>query len=433
MKTAIGLRADVAAGPGNGSTPAHAGGVPPRRPRGRSSASITFVSLCLCVWVGFLPGCQGPRIRGPIRAIWVTRFDYRTPDDVKQIIDDCAAAGFNVILFQVRGNGTAFYRSKLEPWADELGGTDPGWDPLQVACEQAHRRGVALHAYVNAMPAWRGTQPPANPEQLYNRHPEWFWYDQHGNRQALSSFYVSLNPCLPEVRAYIVAVFEDLVSRYDVDGLHLDYIRFPNEPPATPRGSGIDYPRDARTLALFREATGKTPDDDPAAWNRWRTDCVTQVVADTHAMLRRVKPRAVLSAAVAAVRQNGLAHFQDAQQWMQDGLVDAVFLMNYTDSPETFAQRIDPWLEIESQAAVVPGLWFGRHEGKSVEEAAAAVKEQIEIARAKTGHFCLFAYSSLFDSRDQERRQRDERQRQIRQVRRDILLPVLKALAMESR
>ncbi|MGE0481604.1 MAG: glycoside hydrolase family 10 protein, partial [Phycisphaerae bacterium] len=161
------------------------------------------------------------------RAIWVTRFDYKSEADVQRIIRNCADAGFNQVVFQVRGNANAFYDSKLEPWAVELGGKHPGWDPLAVAVRAARARKVGLHAWVNVMPAWRGTKPPANPEQLYNKRPEWFWYDQHGNRQALSDFYVSLNPCLPEVREYHVDVFEEIVARYDVDGLHLDYIRFP--------------------------------------------------------------------------------------------------------------------------------------------------------------------------------------------------------------
>jgi uncharacterized lipoprotein YddW (UPF0748 family) len=390
---------------------------------------LTLTGLALAA-----TGCAtGRSIRQPMRAIWVTRFDYKTADDVRQIVHDCAGAGFNTILFQVRGNGTAFYDSKLEPWADELGGRDPGFDPLALAVEEAHERGVDLHAYVNVMPAWRGTEPPTNPEQLYHQHPEWFWYDQNGDRQALSWFYVSLNPCLPEVREYLVEVFRDLAARYDVDGLHLDYIRFPNEPPATPKGSGLDYPRDERTLALYREATGLAPDEDPEAWNRWRTDCVTEVVADIHRMLRRTKPRAVLSAAAGSVRERALHHFQDARRWMDEGVIDVVILMNYTDSPETFAERIDPWLEGGVGVPVVPGLWFGRHEGKPAEEATAAVREQIEIARAKTGDFCVFAYASLFDSADERKlAKRSTEQRGTRQIRRAILLPFLRELADED-
>src|SRR6185436_17598522 len=69
-----------------------------------------------------------------IRAIWVTRFEYQTESDVKAIVANCAALGFNTILFQVRGQADAYYRSSIEPWAERLGGRDPGFDPLEVAC-----------------------------------------------------------------------------------------------------------------------------------------------------------------------------------------------------------------------------------------------------------------------------------------------------------
>jgi uncharacterized lipoprotein YddW (UPF0748 family) len=400
------------------------------RPVGRNGL-LKLTPLCLCASVVLLAGCQtAPRLPQATRAIWVTRFDYKTPADVKQIIENCSQAGFNTVLFQVRGNGTAFYKSNLEPWADELGGKDPGFDPLELACREAHARDMELHAWVNVMPAWRGTKPPANPEQVYNKHPEWFWYDQHGTRQALSSFYVSLNPCLPEVRAYTVEVFRDLVAHYDVDGLHMDYIRFPNEPPAIPKDSGIDYPRDERTLALYREATGLAPDDDADAWNKWRTDQVTQLVADIQAMLRSTKPQVVFSASVGAVPKSALKHFQDGRRWADERLLDALILMNYVETAEDFLKRTEPWLADPPPIPVVPGLWFGRHKDQTTEEAANAVKEQIAAAREKTGNFCIFAYSSLFDSADQDELvKQSEEQRQTRAVRRAVLVPYLRELA----
>ncbi len=378
-------------------------------------------------------GCAtGPRVTEPMRAIWVTRFDYKTPDDVSRIIDNCADAGFNAVLFQVRGNGTVFYPSEIEPWAEQFDFEDPGFDPLALAIAQSHERGVELHAWVNVMPAWRGPQEPDYEGQLYHTHPEWFWYDKDGNRQPLvhqvgerrRGWYASVNPCLPEVREYLVGVFEELVANYDVDGLHMDYIRFPNEP-VVPGEKIPDYPRDERTLALYKEATGLAPDDDAEAWNQWRTDQVSRLVADIHAMLRHTRPRAVLSAAVGSVRERGLRHFQDGRRWMDDGTLDMQLLMNYTDDPEQFAERIEPWLSGESGVPVVPGLWFGRHPDASIEDATAAVKKQIEIAREKTGNFCIFAYSSLFDSSDRELTNQGGAQKSRRQIRREILLPYL--------
>jgi uncharacterized lipoprotein YddW (UPF0748 family) len=398
------------------------------------------VELCRTPLIGlaagmlFLCGCQAtPRVRQPVRAIWVTRSDYRSPEDVMRIMADCQAAGFNTVLFQVRGNGTAFYKSDLEPWADELGGSDPGWDPLALACEEAHARDMELHAWVNVMPAWRGTRPPTNPDQLYNRRPEWFWYDQHGQRQPLTTFYVSVNPCLPEVRAYLVDVFREIVTRYDVDGLHLDYIRFPNEPPATPPGSDIDYPRDARTLELYAAETGLSPDDDKARWNQWRCDQVTELVRQIRDMVHSVRPDLALTAAVGTRRESSLAHFRDDRRWAREKLVDAVIPMNYVDDPAEFEQRLDDWLAERPPVPVIPGLWFGRHRGKTPEEAAQRVRQQIEIARAKTGNFCVFSYAALFDRAAPDTGPQPDTQPSLRQVRRAVVVPYIQKLAASAR
>ncbi|QOJ15437.1 MAG: family 10 glycosylhydrolase [Planctomycetia bacterium] len=396
------------------------------------------VFVCTLILVVIPAGCAkrsahepaaAPSALAEARAIWVTRFEYRTADDVRRIIRNCADAGFNVVIFQVRGNGTAFYRSRLEPWAVELGGRDPGFDPLAVACDEARARRVQLHAWVNVMPAWRGTQPPVDERQLYNRKPEWFWYDQEGKRQALSSFYVSLNPCLPEVRQYLVEVFREIVAEYPVDGLHLDYIRFPSEPPASPRGGKTDYPRDAVTLAIYKAETGRAPDDDVAAWKLWRTECVTRTVADIRAMMRQVRPAAVLTAAVISVRENGLNRHQDAVRWVNDDLVDAAILMNYTDDPAEFDRRIDPWLLARQRGLVIPGLNVGRHANKPAEEAHAAIRRMMDIGVERTGTFAVFSYSALFDRQERTEGGDADRDAQTRAARREALLPVRRSAA----
>ncbi len=390
----------------------------------RSRGSLGFF-VCACA-VGLLlgTGCGG-RSTGPVKAVWVTRFDYKTPQDVTRIMENCHRAGFNTVLFQVRGNATAFYPSRFEPWDDAFGGKNPGFDPLGIACKEARRRGLSLQAWVNVMPAWRGTKPPENPHQLYNKRPEWFWYDQQGKRQELSGFYVSVNPCLPEVRKYLVDVFHDIVQRYDVDGLHLDYIRFPDEPPAIPKGSGIDYPRDERTLALYRQATGKHPDEDDMLWKRWRADQVTQLVSDIHQMMRRTRPRAVLSASLAArsITSGGLAHFQDSKTWINRGLLDQVYVMNYTDDPKVYTERLNPWLPFDGKTQLVPGLWFDNK--ISPEQGSRAVNDEIQIARNATGDFCIFAYSSLFDSRDDQLTRQSTEDSRKRQTRREMVLPTI--------
>ena len=170
--------------------------------RTRQTTVIAISALILAI-----TGChgrakttwQGRKVTGPVRAIWVTRWDYKSPRDIAIVMENCKTAGFNTVLFQVRGSGTVMYPSRLEPWADELGGRDPGFDPLAVACQEGHRRGLSVHAWANVIPGWHGDKPPANPRQLYNARPEWFWHDSAGRRQPLG-WYSSVNPCYPEVR-----------------------------------------------------------------------------------------------------------------------------------------------------------------------------------------------------------------------------------------
>ncbi len=350
-------------------------------------SAVLALVLSACAAVPRIP-TEG---RGPERTMWVTRFDYRTREDVERIVDDCANAGIETILFQVRGNATASYRSKVEPWGEQFDFKDPGFDPLGVALERAHARGMRLHAWVNATTAWWGTTPPSDPKQIWNAKPEWSWYDQNGGRQKFSDkFYVSLNVCLPEVRAYIVSVLRDLAIQYPIDGLHLDYIRFANEPPATPKG--LDYPRDARTLSLFRTATGKDP-SDKAAWDAWRTQQVTQLVRDVRQMLREARPRIPLSAACGVIPEKAVKeHFQDARTWLAEGLLDVVYPMNYATDFATWSQRATVWSAMPGDAKIVMGIMVGARDAE-------AHRPFLDSARRLYGGWSLFAYSKIFESR----------------------------------
>lgn len=388
------------------------------------------IALLLAFAAAFLSACSSvPRIPtegvGPERAMWVTRFDYRTREDVERIVDDCANAKIDTILFQVRGNATASYKSKLEPWGEQFGFQDPGFDPLGVALERAHAKGLRLHAWVNAIPAWWGTTPPSDPRQVWNAHPEWTWFDQNGERQRFSEkFYVSLNPCLPEVRAYVVEVVRDLAIHYPVDGVHLDYIRFPNEPPATPKG--LDYPRDERTVGLFRAATGKDPAKDKPAWDAWRAAQVTQLVRDIRAMLKQARPRATLSAACGPIPEKALKeHFQDVRTWLAEGLLDVVYPMNYAADFATWTQRARIWTEIAGNTKVVMGIMAG---GRDAE----AHRAFLDAGRRMFDGWSLFAYAKIFDSRaDVQDKTTDEAKFERSQLRK-ALVPILREQAGPS-
>lgn len=392
-----------------------------------------FSSLFLLLGAFAAPSCDTVRMslptsRPPQRAMWVTRFDYKRPEDIDRIVLNCKSAGIDTILFQVRGNGTAAYRSSYEPWSAEFDGVDPGFDPLAHAIEMAHAEGLRLYAWVNVMPGWGySKEAPKDEKQLYNKHPDWFWYDQKGNRQPLTDkFYVSLNPCLPEVRRYIVEVLADIVGRYSIDGLHLDYLRFPNETPAgETKAPGVDYPRDKRTLALFTGETGKTPENDKAGWDAWRTKQVTNLLRDIRLMVNTTRPRCELSAAVGVLPETAISHFQDSRTWMKDHLLDAVYPMNYTASMKEFDSRVATWKEIGSRSEVVMGV-------RVQDEDADVFQSQLTTSAQNFRGFAVYAYSSIFDSPNTEIDSQDQAARVERQERRKVLVPILRGFAQSN-
>ena len=383
--------------------------------------------------VALLAACDSREVRtDPLRAVrdgdgvtqvmWVTRFDFRTQDDVRAVIRNCADLGIDRVMFQVRGNATVFFPSPHEPWAEQLDWKSPGFDPLALAIQEAHARGMQLHAWTNVVPGWWGPTPPSSREHLWNSRPNWFWFDQHGKRQALSEkFYVSLNPALPAVREHIVKVLADLVKRYDVDGLHLDYIRFPNEPPAVPAGTDIDYPRDRESLALFASETGGDPDRHPELWDQWRTSRITLLLQEIRAAVKSAKPKLPLSAAVGPEPTRALEHFQDVEAWLAHGLLDAVYPMNYTSDAAAFEQRLAAWKERARKHPVE--LVMGVMIASGDREARLA---QIRSARERVGAVCLFAYSALFDSPNDAIDKQDEASRAERKKRYAAFGPLLR-------
>jgi uncharacterized lipoprotein YddW (UPF0748 family) len=326
----------------------------------------------------------------PVRAVWVARFHFRTPDDIRRIVENAAAVGCNTVLWQVRGEGTVGYRSRLEPWWKEFNHCDPGFDPLALAVQEAHRRGLRVEAWMNVMPGWRGRTPPppTNPPQLSNAHPDWFLHDAAGVRQPFGDYYVVVNPCLPEVRRHIAAVAEEIVSRYDVDGLHLDYVRYAWD--GVPKAKQ-NFPRDARTLALYRQDSGKRPDDDVRAWDEWRANRITQLVGEIRSVVNRARPGASLTAAVWRNPQIAYNEYlQNGTAWLKAGWLDALMPMTYTDKLRQFDTDVAAYRRIVGNRRIVPGIGLYTH------ERIGPTREQLARVNEWGGDVALFSYESLY-------------------------------------
>lgn len=269
-----------------------------------------------------------------LRGVWVTRFSWSEEADLEPIFDEIAAAGFNAVFFQVRGNFDAYYASSYEPWAARLSGTlgeDPGWDPLATAVALAHARGLALHAYLNTFPLWSGETPPDSvglPHPL-QAHPEWLVADQNGTPIALNSGYVYASPGDAAVRAWVASVAADLTARYAVDGVHLDYIRYP----------GGQYSYDAASQAAYAASGG----GDRAAWQR---DQVTDTARRVYDAVNVPVTAAVWGVyenrfGWSGVSEGNLDYFQDSSALLEEGALDATLPMIYWDVTDPPGERLD--------------------------------------------------------------------------------------------
>lgn len=299
---------------------------------------------------------------GELRGVWITRFAYASQAGLEAIIDRAAAAHMNAVFVQIRGEGDAYYRSAHEPWARRLSGVlgrDPGWDPLQVAIDRAHGHGMELHAYFNVFSAWTASTPIPQAEgpvqHALTTHPEWLAVDSTGTNR--DSEYRWFSPGNPAVRAHIAATARDLLTRYAVDGLHLDRIRT----------AGADYSHDAVSQAAFTSAQAANP---RLTWGDFMRSQVDTMVADLYAAVDELRPAARMSAAVWGIYRplpgcntsQGYANYhQDSLAWLAAGTMDALVPMVYWPIEDgactDWAALVDGFLD----ARAGRHLWAGMH------------------------------------------------------------------------
>ncbi|GAA1112501.1 glycoside hydrolase family 10 protein [Nocardiopsis metallicus] len=240
--------------------------------------------------------------------------------ELDQWLDESVEMGLNAVFLHARPTADAVYDSELEPWARYLTGEqggDPGYDPLEYAVEEAHKRGLEMHAWFN--PYRVGLQDP-DIENLADDHPvkqNPDWLVDFGKE-------AYVDPGNPEVREWVTAVIMDVVERYDIDGMHFDDFFYP-------------YPQDGATF------------DDDASWEAhggdfddrgdWRRDNVDQLMRDVHGQIQETKPWVSFGVSPFGIWRNdatdpsgspssGLqsydAQYADTRTWIQEGTIDYV-------------------------------------------------------------------------------------------------------------
>lgn len=282
----------------------------------------------------------------PMRGVWlatVSRLDWPPVNSVNVSspalrirlqqqalitkLDNLKSLGINTVFFQVKPDGTALWPSQILPWSDMLTGTigqDPGYDPLKFMIEEAHKRGIKVHAWFNPYRVTTNTKPgtitalsrtlPQNPASVYVLHPDWI--RTSGDR-------LVLDPGIPAARDWITSIVAEVVERYPVDGVQFDDYFYTETKSSTLN--------DTQTWQQYGQAFASKAD--------WRRDNTQQLIAQVSRTIKQINPNVMFGVSPAGVWRNrshdpagsdtrGAAaydeSFADTRRWVQQGLLDYI-------------------------------------------------------------------------------------------------------------
>lgn len=351
-----------------------------------------YFTVCICIlFIHISLAAQPPKYE--VRAAWVTTaygLDWphnkavspssiqKQKDDLIEILDKLKAANFNTVLFQARTRGDVLYRSEIEPFNAILTGTtgrDPGYDPLAFAVEECHKRGMECHAWIVSIPLGskkhvtslgKYSVTKRNSEICVPYKTEYF-----------------LNPGNPRTKEYLMGIVREIVDKYDVDGVHFDYLRYPEYAPLFP--DSYDY----RKYGNGRDIA------------QWRRDNITEIVRYIYKGVKEMKPWVKVSTSPVGKYKDTSRYssrgwnafntvYQDVQGWLGEGIQDQVYPMTYFRGNSFYPFVLD-WQEQSNGRQVVPGLgiyFLHPSEGNwTIDE----VERQIQFIRANKlageGHY----------------------------------------------
>lgn len=299
-----------------------------------------------------------PAPKYEVRAAWITavygldwpRTKATTPasiqkqkEELVEILDKLKEANFNTVLFQARTRGDVLYKSDIEPYNSILtgkSGKDPGYDPLAFAIEECHKRGMECHAWMVTIPlGGRKHVASLGKQSVTHRQPkicvpykrEYF-----------------LNPGNPKTKEYLMSLVKEVVERYDVDGVHFDYLRYPERAFRFP--DSYDYRKYGNGRSL----------------DQWRRDNITEILRYIYKGVKQLKPWVKVSTCPVGKYRDTSRYsskgwnafhvvYQDVQGWLGESIQDQIYPMMYFRGNAFYPFALD-WQEQSNGRHVVPGL-----------------------------------------------------------------------------
>ena len=291
------------------------------------------------------------------RYLWVIRDVLKSKKSIDDMVNFAIEKNINHLFVQVRGRGDSFYESQFTSRSQIL--SEGEFDPLAYLLDTANGKGINIHAWVNVYFLWSSKSLPKDERHILHMQQQWLdtteeWPVDVGKQLemvAVNNYSegLFLSPNHPDVNEYLIKVFRELITNYDIDGLHLDYIRYQD----------AEYGRNPYAIAQFKSESGNDPGPwflemerstiasprliaNMKRWNNFKRKAVTSLVKDTRALVDEVRPDCIISAAVKpnlyVARER---YFQEWNVWLAAGYLDWVVPMNYSSKKREFARNID--------------------------------------------------------------------------------------------
>ncbi len=325
---------------------------------------MSLVALVLLLPASSAFAQSGNQDPPEVRALWVDAYHdgFKTPRQADQLIADARKGNFNTLIVQVRRRGDAYFDNRIEPRAEDPSFA-PNFDALQYIINKAHadEPRIEVHAWISTVPIWSNKDAlPRDADHVMNVHGPGkdggdYWLMRRDDGETWDGEGFDLDPGNPDAATHIVNVSMSLVKNYDIDGLHLDRVRYPEGSPAQKR-----WGYNMASVARFNDRYQRTgnPDPNDPLWADWRRDQMTALVRRIYVESAAINPRLKLSAAVIpwgryptsdADWQRTSAYgavFQDWRSWLNEGILDLAVTMNYSreDNPSQ-KQWFDGWIQ----------------------------------------------------------------------------------------
>lgn len=316
------------------------------------------------VWLTTLSGLDWPSRRGTTPAVV-----EQQEQELIEILDTLCAARFNTVIMQVRVRGTVVYPSRIEPWDGCFSGRvgqPAGFDPLAFAVQEAHRRGMQLHAWVVAIPGESAqTAKALGAQSMTRRIP---------NLCLRTSDGWMLNPGEPGTAAYLGALCAEITRLYDIDGISLDYIRYPEKE--------VRY-SDIPTYYKYSNENHRLTD--------WRRDNLNRCVQAVHDSVKAVKPWVMVSCSPVGKYADTKRYpsggwnaydavYQDARLWLQRGWMDMLMPMMYFRGNHYYPFALD-WMEQAPPLSVATGLGAYMLDSRQKDWPLTTIEQEINFSR----------------------------------------------------